>query len=303
MQRQKRTVFFTGVPLFVEKTKLRRHFDSFGRTIDFRVFDPVPGKDFRSGLVEYIDDRSAAEAITRLNGMLFGGRPMKVIAAALRTHHGSPLHSPTGTCNSHGRGKRRREAGTGSPVDAEGKELMGPLKGGVHEPVTGGADAVVWDGLRQMTVEDAYEAVEQLRVLALEHRQDARALLEEIPALRAAVVMILQHAGRLPRNGELPAEAFQVRGGDSASSAPTLASAEGVAVITSSSSTGKSGSKARTTDAQKEEVIQLIGKMSKEDVERILLMSDSDLAKVADSAQQQQLRELRNRLIEMSEGL
>ncbi|CCW62859.1 unnamed protein product [Phytomonas sp. EM1] len=285
MQRQKRTVFFTGVPLFMEKAKLRRHFDSFGRSIDFRMFDPAPGKDFRSGLVEYIDERSAAEAISQLNGMAFGGRAMKVIAAAARTgNHGG-----------NARGKRRREApgGGGPPVNAEGREMM-TFPRSFHDPVLGGEETAVLEALRQMPVEDAYEAVEQFRVLALENRQEARALLEEIPALRSAVVVVLQHAGRLPVNAELPAEAFQVRGG---------APAEAAGIATTPLAARGGGGKSRTTEAQKEEVIQLISKMSKEDVERILLMTDSDLARVADPAQQQQLRELRNRLIEMSEGL
>lgn len=66
---------------------------------------------------------------------------------------------------------------------------------------------MVLDVLKTTAVEEAYEAVEQLRVLAMERPRDAHHLLQENPALVSAVIMILQHAKRISF-GPLPPEAF-----------------------------------------------------------------------------------------------
>lgn len=275
-------VFFTGVPLTVEKSKLRQHFESVGHVVDFRLFDPAPGKDFRHGLADYMDDRTAAEAISRLNGITFGERAIRVTMATTRSGTGGG-----GGC------KRRRDAQGGGRVEAEGRGgIMFPR--GFVDPVLGREESLVLDCLRGLSTTDAYEAVEQLRVLAIERRKDAKALLDENAALRSAVVMILQHAGRLP-TGSLPAEAYQV------TTAATASSAEETRRSEWSSSDAKLVKP--TTEEQRDEVMHLISNLSEADVERILTMSAADLQQVPDLPQRRQLQVLRDRLLEMSSDL
>jgi hypothetical protein len=88
----------------------------------------------------------------------------------------------------------------------DGPELM-QLPHDFIDPVLGRGDTVVLNSLRGMATEEAYAAVEQLRVLALERPDEAKMLLQNCPALKSAVVITLQHAGKLAR-GRLPHEAY-----------------------------------------------------------------------------------------------
>ncbi|KAL7709603.1 RNA recognition motif(a.k.aRRM RBD or RNP domain) [Lotmaria passim] len=92
-------------------------------------------------------------------------------------------------------------------VDKDGRELM-QLPRGFMDPVLGRDSSLVLNSLRGMATEEAYAAVEQLRVLALERPDEAKLLLQNYPALKSAVVITLQHAGRLA-HGPLPAEAYR----------------------------------------------------------------------------------------------
>lgn len=304
------SVFFTGVPLNVDKGKVRQHFESIGHVMDFKMFDPKPGVDYRHGLVEYMDDRTASDAISRLNGTMFGDRAMRVAEVKQR---GADFSST----------KRRRELGgdSGGGFGEERQRDGMTFPRGFQDPVLGRGEGIVFDVLKSMTTEDAYEAVEQLRVLALERRRDARALLLENPALRSAVVMVLQHAGRLACAGSagggssLPPEAFQgssasAYDGDNVEDEDDDAEGNGESKETAPSAKRqateeeKEASKVDSTkQQQQDEVLEIIGAMSEEDVDRILSMTSEDLAQVADPAQRQQLEVLRDRLIEMSNEL
>lgn len=304
-------VFFTGVPLNVDKGKVRQHFESIGHVMDFKIFDPKPGIDYRHGLVEYMDERTAADAISRLNGTTFGDRAMRVAEAKQRGKDfkfAKRGREPGGSVGFGGDGPRRREGMT--------------FPRGFQDPVLGRGEGIVFDVLKSMTTEDAYEAVEQLRVLALERRRDARALLLDNPALRSAVVMILQHAGRLPLAGgsgggsSLPPEAFQGSSATAYDGAANDDEADDADGSGNANTEGAPSAKRQATEAEKEatkgeaaakqqqdEVLEIISAMSEEDVDRILTMTSQDLAQVADPAQRRQLEVLRDRLIEMSSEL
>lgn len=92
-EKQSNAVFFTGIPSTVDIDQLRRHFDSIGHTIDFRVFGPNPGKNFRFGVATYLDERTANDAITRLNGTVFADKAIKVTVAMKRSGVGNNNNS------------------------------------------------------------------------------------------------------------------------------------------------------------------------------------------------------------------
>ncbi|RNF27293.1 cleavage stimulation factor subunit 2 [Trypanosoma conorhini] len=263
-------VFFTGVPLFVEPQSLRKHFESVGHITDFRLLGPAPGRDFRYGFADYLDVTSAEEAIQRLNGTSFGERTMKVTSAA----------------NSRSRKRSRQHVHTHEP----------PVRGGMVfprgyvDPLLGRDDNNVLECLQRMPVADAYEAVEQLRVLVLERKDEARKLLDSCPALRLAVVMILQHAGRLPY-GPLPLEAVRRTDARPVNAAPTTAEED------------TAEKKAEPTEEERDEVIEILTKLSEEDVERIVTMSEEDLDRIPDLVQRQQMSVLRARLLDMAGNL
>ncbi|EKG04849.1 hypothetical protein TCSYLVIO_004088 [Trypanosoma cruzi] len=264
------SVFFTSVPLFVEARSLRKHFESVGHVTDFRLLGPTPGRDFRYGFADYLDFASAEEAIKRLDGTSFGERKMKVTSAA----------------NSRSRKRNRHYTHTNEP----------PVRGGMVfprgyvDPLLGRDDTSVLECLQRMPVADAYEAVEQLRVLVLERKDEARKLLDSCPALRLAVVMILQHAGRLPY-GPLPLDALRHTEAHPVNATPTAVEEE---------ATQK---KADHTEEERDEVIEILTKLSEEDVERIVTMSDEDLDRIPDLAQREQISVLRARLLDMAGDL
>ncbi|AIO01109.1 hypothetical protein LPMP_322250 [Leishmania panamensis] len=397
------SVFFTGVSLVIEKEKLRQHFESVGHVVNFTIFGPAPGKDFRYGIAGYMDAQTAEEAIRRLDGTTFGERAMRVTAARTTTLHGPVRAGPggggSGPADYSPFRKRPRElypspnasrppyaprmgrdGGMRAPMaraplshqqqkqeqpqqlttDKAGRETM-QFPRFFTDPILGREGSLVLDALRGMATEEAYSAVEQLRVLALERPTEAKRLLHNNPALKSAVVMTLQHAGRIPF-GSLPRDAYQSRkeaeteaelaqppppqqpmppppSVPQTSQTPQqtpqqhpaqslkLAKKEPKSAIKSdevhgtrkrgtaagsASSSATASSVAQTallqpstpmTEAERDEVLELIQNMSEEDVERVLTMSVRDLAQVPDPAQRQQLEVLQKRLLEMSQDL
>lgn len=196
------SVFFTGVPLSITSAALRPHFESVGRVLDFRLLGPPPGKDFRYGEVDYADEKTAQVAIQRLNGHTFGERAIRVAAVEVRYRKRGRRDDVTGP----GRRPPPPPPPSLPTVDDRGRPVLQFSKG-FFDPVLGREDSMVLDVLKRTAVEEAYEAVEQLRVLVMERPRDAHHLLQENPALVSAVIMILQHAKRIPF-GPLPAEAF-----------------------------------------------------------------------------------------------
>lgn len=290
------SVFFTGVPVFMTEEALKPHFESVGRIVDFRLLGPAPGRDFRYGEVDYTDEKTAQEAIQRLNGHAFGSdRPMRV----------SPVDS-----RFRKRPRTGDHGGSGSKgtTDARGRELM-QFPRDFFDPVLGREDSPVLEALRSMATEDAYEAVEQLRVLVMTRKEDARALIEENPALAAAVVMILQHSNRLP-GGPLPPEAFEEEGASEttikASAQHSSSTSDGMANPSTGATTEAKTPEVRPTlitDEQRKQAIASIKKMRDEDVQRILALSSEDIAKVRNPAQRKQLEILHRCLVDMTSGL
>lgn len=305
------SIFFSGVPLHVQQEALRPYFESVGRVFEFRLMGPSPGKDFRYGEVEYADEKTAQEAIERLNGHSFGDRSMRVALVDSRLKK---------------RGRREvttRAAGT----DSNGKPLL-QFSRGFFDPVLGREESMVLDVLKNTSVEDAYEAVEQLRVLAIERPDDARALLQENPALNSAVIMILQHARRIPF-GPLPPEAFEstaelpgtIASGEANEEADSAVSASGdqekadkhdtksSAPQTSPQEKSRSGAQSddfnvtEITAEQKEQAIRSIRQMRPEDVEKIIHLTPADVRRVQNPHQRKQLQLLQHCLIEMSKDL
>lgn len=217
------SVFFRGVPLYVTQQELRPHFESIGRVLEFRLMGPSPGKDFRYGEVDYIDEKTAQEAIMRLHGHAFGDQTMRVSLLDTRLRRrgrkeppGSHSYSTAGRGGGGGWGSSSAGGGagttpTGPLTDDRGRPLM-QFSRGFFDPVLGREDSMVLNVLKRTATEDAYEAVEQLRVLVMERPEDARRLLQDNPALISAVIMVLQHARRIPF-GALPPEAFDTVGG------------------------------------------------------------------------------------------
>lgn len=216
-------VFFRGVPLYVTHQELRPHFESVGRVLEFRMMGPAPGKDFRYGEVDYVDEKTAQEAILRLHGHAFGDRTMRVslMDSRLRKRgrrEGPGYHS-YGSSGRGGRGGGWSSSSVGlaaqtvPTTDDRGRPFM-QFSRGFFDPVLGREDSMVLDVLKRTATEEAYEAVEQLRVLVMERPEDAQRLLQENPALISAVIMVLQHARRIPF-GALPPEAFDTSTGGS----------------------------------------------------------------------------------------
>lgn len=276
---QTTSVFFSGVPLFVEGHTLRKHFESVGHITDFRFLGPTPGKDFRYGFADYLDVTSAEEAIQRLNGTSFGERTMKVMSAA------------------HSRGRKRHRHQPHAHAHAHEPPVRGGMMfpRGYVDPLLGRDDTSILECLQRTPVPDAYEAVEQLRVLALERKGEARKLLDNCPALRLAVVMILQHAGRLPY-GPLPPGALQHAATRTTGATPATVEEEAEV-----EAKGKGGNV--YTEKERDEVIDILTKLSEDDVERIVTMSDEDLNRIPDPGQRQQISVLRDRLLEMAGNL
>lgn len=178
---------------------------------------PAPGKDFRYGEVDYVDEKTAQEAILRLHGHAFGDRTMRVSLMDSRLRKRGRKEVPGyHSYGSSGRGGRGGgwtsssvglAAQTAHATDDRGRPLM-QFSRGFFDPVLGREDSMVLDVLKRTSTEEAYEAVEQLRVLVMERPEDAQRLLQENPALISAVIMVLQHARRIPF-GALPPEAFE----------------------------------------------------------------------------------------------
>lgn len=394
------SVFFTGVSLVIEKEKLRQHFESIGHVVNFTIFGPAPGKDFRYGIVGYMDEKTAEEAIRRLDGTTFGERAMRVTAARSTTLHGPVRAGPGGGGSGpadHSTFRKRPREPYPSPYSSRPPYAPGMGRGGgmrapmaraplsaqqqqkqersqqpttdkarretmqfprfYTDPILGRDGSLVLDALRGMATEEAYSAVEQLRVLALERPNEAKCLLHNNPALKSAVIMTLQHAGRIPL-GSLPRDAYRSRGAVEAeaelaqprspqqptssqqpvlqtpqqtpqqppSESPKPAKKEAksaaksgetpgarkrdAATGSASSAAAPSGSQTSLvapstpmTEAERDEVLELIQSMSEEDVERVLTMSARDFARVPDPAQRKQLEVLQKRLLEMSQDL
>lgn len=271
-----KSVFFSGVPLGVTERQLRKMFGQAGHVVAFRIMPLLPGKEFMSGFVDYVDGKSADEAISQLDGHLFGESKMKVTSASSRKRARQP---PGG-----GEGASRQVG------DAPVGPFMDFKKGFQNLFLPG--DQRIEGALRQLPVADAYEAVEQLRILVLERPDDARALLETNPQLSVAVIMILQHAGKLPMD-HLPEEAV-IRPGNGAGG-HTLLSDTAAASSKHNNSENVDGAAAPSAEVIAQ-VMAIIDGMDPDDVEQISNMTPEQLAAIPDEATRKQLEFLQRQL-------
>ena len=133
-----------------------------------------------------------------------------------------------------------------------------------------------------------YEAVEQLRLLALERPTEAALLLEAYPQLRVAVVTILQQAGKIPM-GPLPTNALVSLAERNELNSATPAAAPAAA--------SAPASVPDMDDETRRTVEQILESLPPEKVERLLTMTDADVGKIPDLNQRRQVTLLRQHLI------
>ena len=206
-------VFFSNAPASVTERQLRVLFETAGHIVGIRL-KRHENKPTAFGFVDFADPKSARAAVKRLNGHLFspssvlgdsgtgvinGEFKLRVVLSSDRLKQRN-----TGTSSSVADASALAAATAG--VDHTGSMTLGPpmqFPPSFKDPIS--------NALRKVSIADAYEAVEQLRVLALEKPHETRVLLEMNPALKVAAVMILQHADRLPFR--LPKEALEAADG------------------------------------------------------------------------------------------
>ena len=186
-------------------------------------------------------------------------------------------------------GDRRHAHHQGSDDADHGGPYL-DLKPGVVNPILP-ADKTIESALRACSVADAYEAVEQLRVLAMDRPEEASRLLARHPQLGVAVVMILQHAGKMPM-GPLPPEAIS----------QTLTT-----VSNETASAAPQAAPVKKHEALSEEVVahvmKIVESLPEEQVDRISKMTAEDFAKIPDPAQRLQLQTLQKQLHLLGQSL
>jgi hypothetical protein len=281
------SVFFNNVPVGVTERQLRTYFETTGHVVGLRLIQPQQGKECQFGFVDYLDPGSAAGAVSQLDGIELSGKRMKVSLASSRK-------------------RDRRGAQVGSNIGPEDEEAnplpTGPLFSlprGYQNPVLG-ADNPVDACLCRLPQVLVYEAVEQLRLLALERPTEAALLLEAYPQLRAATVTILQQAGKLPM-GPLPSEALVAladRSEQHSTAAPSASLKPNAAPQAGAPGLSVEKPRAPVLDDETRRVVEaILEKLPPEKVEKLLTMTDSDVLKIPDVNQRRQVVMLRQHLL------
>ena len=264
------------MPIGISERQLRTYFESAGHIIGLRLIQPQQGKDSQFGFVDFLDPSSATDAVSQLDGLELGGKRLKVSLAA------------------QGRKRDRQDKKGDAAVVAGGDDgeavMSGPpfaLPRGYQNPILGN-DNPVDACLIQMPQVELYEAVEQLRLLALERPTEAALLLEAYPQLRVAVVTILQQAGKIPM-GPLPTNALVSLAERNELNSATPAAAPAAA--------SAPASVPDMDDETRRTVEQILESLPPEKVERLLTMTDADVGKIPDLNQRRQVTLLRQHLI------
>jgi cleavage stimulation factor subunit 2 len=295
------SVFFNNVPLGVTERQLRSYFETTGHVVGFRLIQPQPGRESQFGFVDYVDPGSASTAVKQLDGFELAGKRLKVSLSSSRKRdrRGTQMVNPASAADAGG--EEAPPLPTGPPFT---------LPRGYHNPVLG-ADNPVDACLVRLPQVLVYEAVEQLRLLALERPTEASLLLEAYPQLRAATVTVLQQAGRLPL-GPLPSEAlvaFADRGEQHATpaqqpvgqlakpAAAQLASTAPATVTAAKPRAAAAAPPVMLDDATRKMVEQILEKLPPEKVEKLLAMTDADVLKIPDPGQRRQVAMLRQHLL------
>lgn len=265
-----KSVYYTGAPLHVTERQLRSLFSQCGHISSFRPLPARDGADFQSGYVDYTDAKSVDDAIESLNGHKFeSGHSMKVSVSRPKR----PRAAPDGSVMTNG-----------APWEFR--------RGFVNLVLPG--DRSIEQALRKLPVGEAYEAVEQLRILALERPDDARVLLDHNPHLSAAVVLILQHAGKLPLD-QLPEEAFAAGPPVPSPLCAPDKKGEGAA-LSSGPSANVAAAPVQLAPEIIDKVVAVISKMTPKQVNDIKELSDENLQKIKDAAKKAQISWLRTNL-------
>ena len=203
-------VRFSGAPATVSERQIRELFETAGHIVGIRL-KRHETRDTAYGFVDFVDSKSARAAVKRLNGHLFS--PSAPLGDSGTGVIGGEFKLRVELVSDQKRQQRAHTGASSSTVDVSattgienGSMTLGPplqFPSTFKDPIS--------NALRKVSIADAYEAVEQLRVLALEKPHETRVLLEMNPALKVAAVMILQHADRLPLR--LPKEALEAADG------------------------------------------------------------------------------------------
>lgn len=229
------SVFFSNVPMGSSEESLLGIFERAGRVVSLRLMEsrkknaPFPSM---VGFCDYADELAAQAAVASLNG--YDLTPTAKLSVKM------------------GDRKRDRDDAATQVVDDNSVQFVqGSMLAAPGDPVQ-----VALNGI---PVAQLYEAVEQLRVLSIEQPNVARDLLQSSPQLRYAVVLVLQHAKRVPL--ALPQDAF------SGTSAP--AAAEEAAAAPEASSASTSGADA---------AVKAVEQLSEAELQQIMALSPEDLA-------------------------
>lgn len=270
---------------------LRTLFSGCGHITGFRLVGPNPGSPYLFGSVDYMDAKSAADAVQLYHEHPFIQESILSELNATEVKMKVTLSTYRKRARAFEHGDRRHTAAS-TAEDADGGPFL-ELKPGVVNPILP-ADKTIENALRTCPIADAYEAVEQLRVLAADRPDEAVQLLAQHPQLGVAVVMILQHAGKMPM-GPLPAEALR----------PTVAAPQ--APPQASSSSGSAASENSSQETLPDEVIahvmKIVASLPEEQVEQISKMTAEDFAKIPDPAQRLQLQTLQKQLHLLGQSL
>lgn len=320
------SVFFSKVPATESLDALRSRFERLGPVVGFRVVGAKGDSVF--GFCDYTDKLSAADAVRSLNNFSFGeAGAMRVTHADRkrpRAAEGGPRGGGPGAERGPG-GEDRRKAteaamraqllaagippddafshaggfGSGGGRGDRGAGAFGGIGGGASDPLL----QALYTGIG---VTEAYEAIEQLRSMAVEHPAQAEALLAKHPQLAVAAVVILQHASRLPTR--LPPEASMaplLRVADGAPGTPQHApqspgtfGAAGGAPLSPGSRGGQAG-----RGGPSAEVLALLDSLSEEDIERVVSLTPAQLANIANPAEREAISNLQRQLQAMAAAL
>eukprot|EP00906_Rhabdomonas_costata_P008988 RCo012740 len=212
--------FVGNIGFDVSEKDITELLERCGRVRNFRVVtDPATGKTKGYGFVEFDSEASALCAIKNLNGMEFRGRQLKVDFAD------HPKTSSSGgrrgdhfrdRDNFRDRGDTFRDRGDNFRDRGDAFRDRDDLPPGSAAAAAalllrarGGAGGLpdgpqlVVAALNTIPVPELYEAVEQLRSLAITSREQAKSVLYGNPQLGLAVFHVLHHMGVFPTDPAL----------------------------------------------------------------------------------------------------
>uniref|UniRef100_A0A6U4S9Z7 RRM domain-containing protein n=1 Tax=Neobodo designis TaxID=312471 RepID=A0A6U4S9Z7_NEODS len=164
------SIYLSNVHESLSDERLEHVLQRAGRVLSLRLMEPQrrgAAPNTRVGFCDFADNAAAVAAVSIINGFL----------------------CPDGSKISAKLSERKRNRD--EQEDDHSKEFVfGSSLAGPGDPIQ-----VALSGI---PVPELYEAVEQLRVMALERPAAARQLLAANPQLRYAVTIVLQHAERVP---------------------------------------------------------------------------------------------------------